>query len=56
MTLFKEFRQIVEPVLLTVVKDTEKPCDANNVPEVLKRDACKLIMSLFCQVLFGTPE
>ncbi|KAL3866114.1 hypothetical protein ACJMK2_043446 [Sinanodonta woodiana] len=39
LSLFKEYRLSLTPVLLDMVKTTQEPCDPNNMVELLQKDA-----------------
>ena len=39
VTLCTEYREIVVPALLELIKDLDKPCNADSLPDILARDA-----------------
>lgn len=40
-TLFKEYKPLLTPVLLEMVRETEEACDTSDMSVLLKKDACK---------------
>ena len=43
MTLFKEYKPIITPVLLDMMQQSDNStCDPNNMPSLLNKEACEL--------------